>query len=178
MLSISISGVISHTFGKSTSMGNIAINVWSTSENLIRFMVSDFCFWWGLVNFCMALLVMINSCVHSISHTCPNKVQYSKMIKMQRGPKALANLVPAIQGSQPFSFNTTWVYMHLYLVFPFCRTIMECLPCMDLDIHKFRIRLVQSQNQMDSAPSIELPDILKPTIQQDLSNVMKLWLLQ
>ncbi len=27
---------------------------------------------------------------------CPNDVQYSKMIEIQLGPKALANLVPAI----------------------------------------------------------------------------------
>ena len=68
----------------------------SISENLIRFMVSDFCLWWDLVFSCMAWLVMINSCVNSISHKCPNDGQYSKMIQIQLGPKALANLVPAI----------------------------------------------------------------------------------
>ena len=77
----------------------------SISKNLIRFMVSDFCLWWDLVFLCMAWLVMINSCVHSISHKCPNDIQYSKTIKIQLGPKALVNLVPAIKGNQPFSLK-------------------------------------------------------------------------
>ncbi len=46
------------------------------------------------------------SYVHSISHKCPNDLQYNKSMKLQMGaPKALANLVPVWYGNQPYSLS-------------------------------------------------------------------------
>ncbi len=46
------------------------------------------------------------SYAYSISHKCPNDLQYNKMMKLQMGgPKALANLVLARYGNKPYSLS-------------------------------------------------------------------------